>query len=70
MSAFLKVNEHPAERIVRVLFGVTLIGLAASGTVGMWGYIGLVPIATGLAGTCPLYSVFGISTCPMPKTKA
>jgi hypothetical protein len=69
MSAFLKVNEHPAERIVRVLLGGTLVALAVTGTVGLWGYIGLVPIVTGLAGTCPLYSVFGISTCPMPKTK-
>ena len=69
MSAFLKVNEHPVERVARVVLGAALVGLAATGTVGVWGYIGLVPIVTGLAGTCPLYSVFGISTCPMPKTK-
>lgn len=68
MSAFLKVNEHPAERIVRVVLGVTLVGLAATGTVGMWGYLGLVPIVTGLAGSCQIYSLFGISTCPIrPK---
>lgn len=70
MSAFLKVNEHPAERIARVLLGVALVGLAATGTVGMWGYIGLVPIVTGLVGTCPIYSLFGISTCPIPAKKA
>jgi hypothetical protein len=36
-----------------------------TGTVGAWGYIGLVPLATGLLGNCPLYSVFGFSTCPL-----
>ncbi|MDP3718066.1 MAG: DUF2892 domain-containing protein [Acidobacteriota bacterium] len=70
MTGFLKTNEHPAERVIRVALGVTLVAMAAMGTIGVWGYIGLVPIVTGLAGTCPLYSVFGISTCPMPKTKA
>jgi len=69
MSAFLKVNEHPAERIARVVLGGALVMLAVSGTVGVWGYIGVVPIITGLAGTCPLYSLFGISTCPMPTKK-
>lgn len=70
MTGFLRTNEHPAERVIRVVLGVTLVAMAAMGTIGVWGYIGLVPIVTGLAGTCPLYSVFGISTCPMPKTKA
>jgi len=70
MSAFLKVNEHWVERIARVGLGVVLVGLAALGTVGAWGYIGVVPILTGVAGTCPIYSLLGISTCPMPQTKA
>lgn len=70
MNGFLKVNQHPAERVARVVLGMTLVGLAATGTVGMWAYIGLVPIVTGLAGTCPIYSLMGISTCPMPKKKA
>ena len=69
MSAFLKVNEHPVERVVRVALGVGLIAMAAAGTIGVWGYIGVVPLLTGAIGSCPLYSVFGFSTCPV-KTRA
>ncbi|MCC7179695.1 MAG: DUF2892 domain-containing protein [Acidobacteria bacterium] len=65
MSRFLSVNEHPVERVLRVGLGVALVGLAAFGTIGVWGYIGVVPILTGIVGNCPLYSLLGISTCPM-----
>ncbi|MEZ5288560.1 MAG: DUF2892 domain-containing protein [Vicinamibacterales bacterium] len=68
MSRFLSVNEHPIERVLRVGIGVALVGLALAGTIGVWGYIGVVPILTGLAGSCPLYSVLGISTCPVRRT--
>ncbi|MDP2770044.1 MAG: DUF2892 domain-containing protein [Giesbergeria sp.] len=44
-----------------------LIGLAATGTVGLWGWIGVVPVATGLFGFCPAYTLLGIKTCPMKK---
>lgn len=64
MSNWLKVNEHPIERVVRVILGVALVGMAAMGTIGVWGYIGVVPILTGALGTCPLYTVLGFSTCP------
>lgn len=67
MASFLAVNEHPVERVLRVGLGIALVALAAMGTIGAWGYIGVVPILTGLLGTCPLYSVFGISTCPVKK---
>lgn len=65
MASFFGVNEHPIERVARVALGVVLVGLAAMGTIGAWGYLGVVPILTGAAGTCPLYSVLGISTCPV-----
>ena len=68
MTKFLAVNEHPIERAVRVVLGVGLIGLAVAGTIGAWGYIGVIPLLTGVVGSCPLYSVLGISTCPVPKT--
>ena len=58
----LKVNEHPIERVLRVGLGLALIGLAATGSVGMWAYVGIVPLATGLIGSCPIYSLLGIST--------
>jgi Protein of unknown function (DUF2892) len=65
MASFFGVNEHPVERVARVALGVVLLGLAAMGTIGPWGYIGVVPILTGALGTCPLYSVLGVSTCPV-----
>lgn len=60
-----KTNVGAIDRIARVLIGLVLLGLAVTGSIGLWGYIGLVPLATGLLGTCPLYSVLGFSTCPM-----
>lgn len=70
MSSFLRVNEHPVERAVRVVLGLTLIAMAMMGTVGAWGYIGVVPLLTGAIGSCPLYSVFGFSTCPISNRPA
>jgi Protein of unknown function (DUF2892) len=70
MANFFAVNEHPVERVARVGLGVALVALAAMGTIGAWGYIGVMPILTGLAGTCPLYSVLGFSTCPVRKPGA
>ena len=64
----MKVNEGTIDRVLRVIAGLVLLGLAASGTVGVWGWIGVVPLLTGLVGICPAYSIFGISTCPMKKT--
>lgn len=63
----MKTNEHNIERIVRVVAGLALIGLTLSGNIGVWGWIGLVPLATGALGWCPLYSVLGISTCPLKE---
>ncbi len=59
----MKQNVHNIERVARVILGLALIGLAATGTVGAWGWIGVVPLATGVIGNCPLYSIFGFSTC-------
>ncbi|WP_442805204.1 YgaP family membrane protein [Variovorax sp. PMC12] len=61
--SFLSNNVGPLDRAVRICAGILLIGLAAKGTVGVWGYIGVVPLLTGVAGTCPAYSLFGFSTC-------
>lgn len=60
-----KTNVGGIDRVLRILAGLVLLGLAVTGTIGAWGYIGLVPLATGLMGTCPLYSLFGFSTCPL-----
>jgi hypothetical protein len=63
----MKVNVGSADRVVRIVAGLALIGLALAGTIGPWGYIGIVPLATGVLRTCPLYSMLGLSTCPMSK---
>lgn len=56
-------NVGGLDRIARITAGVVLIGLAATGTVGVWGWIGIVPLATGLIGWCPAYLPLGLSTC-------
>lgn len=65
--AVLTINEHSIERFARVGLGLLLIALAVGGTIGAWGYVGVVPLATGLTGWCPLYSLLGISTCSRPR---
>ncbi len=62
-------NEHTVERVVRVLVGLGLLAIVFVGPRTPWGWLGIIPLATGLAGTCPLYTVLGISTCPTtPKS--
>jgi hypothetical protein len=56
-------NEHSVERAIRVLLGLGILSLTVVGPKSPWGFLGLVPLATGLIGSCPLYTLFGISTC-------
>jgi hypothetical protein len=63
----MHVNVGTIDRIARIVAGLVLIALAATGTVGMWGYIGIVPVITGTLRVCPAYSIFGFSTCAAPK---
>jgi hypothetical protein len=60
----MKANVGTIDRVLRVVIGLVLLGLAATGTVGVWGWIGIVPLATAALGFCPLYTVLGFSTCP------
>ena len=57
-----RLNVGNLDRALRILVGLALIGLAASGTIGLWGYLGIVPLLTGVAARCPLYSVLGVTT--------
>ncbi|MFN4004722.1 MAG: DUF2892 domain-containing protein [Hylemonella sp.] len=59
----MKTNEGTLDRSVRIIAGLVLIALAATGAVGVWGWIGVVPLITGVLGWCPLYTVLGINTC-------
>lgn len=56
-------NEHKVERVVRVAIGLVLIALAVTGPKYAWGWIGLLPLVTGLVGSCPAYTLLGVSTC-------
>lgn len=58
-------NEGTVDRVLRVALGLVLLSLVFVGPQTMWGLIGLVPLATGLIGVCPIYSVLGIRTCPV-----
>lgn len=64
----MKANVGGIDRIARILAGLVLIALAATGTVGLWGWIGLVPLATGLTRFCPFYPLLGMNTCPMQES--
>ena len=64
MNKFLVVTEHPIERILRAIIGLALLALVVFGPRTAWGWIGLVPLLTGVTGLCPLYTLLGISTCP------
>lgn len=63
----LAKNEGNFDRILRVIVGAALISLVFVGPQTAWGWVGLVPLITGLAGTCPAYSLLGINTCGLKK---
>lgn len=63
----MKMNVGNIDRILRIVIGLVLIALAATSTVGVWGYIGIVPLLTGIFKFCPAYSLLGVNTCPMDK---
>jgi len=60
-------EPEPVERGLRVVVGLVAISLVFVGPKSYWGLLGLVPLATGLLGSCPLYSILGINTCPVAK---
>jgi hypothetical protein len=63
----MKSNVGGMDKIARIVIGVALVALAAMGQIGVWGYIGIVPILTGLFNFCPLYPLLGINTCGVRK---
>lgn len=65
----MKTNEGGIDRILRIVAGLALIGLTLNGNIGVWGWLGVVPLATGLMGWCALYALLGINTCPV-KSKS
>jgi hypothetical protein len=63
----MKTNVGGIDRMARIVVGALLILLTLMGTIGVWGWIGVVPLATGLLKTCPAYSILGFNTCPMDQ---
>ncbi|NMF99001.1 DUF2892 domain-containing protein [Aromatoleum toluolicum] len=63
----MNANVGGIDKILRIVAGLILIGLAIMGIGAPWTWIGVVPLATGLMGWCPAYSIFGVNTCPMKK---
>ena len=66
----MKQNVGSLERIIRIVAGLAILSLVFWGPQSAWGWLGLVPLATGLAGWCPPYALLGISTCTPRKHKA
>ncbi len=64
----LKRNEGFMDRFARVVIGAGVLSLVFVGPHTAWGYIGAIPLVTGLIGSCPAYLLFGFSTCPMQKS--
>lgn len=63
----MNANVGSVDRAIRIVIGVALIGAALAGVIGAWGWLGVVPLATGLFRFCPAYLPFGIRTCAAKK---
>jgi hypothetical protein len=63
----MKTNEGMIDRALRIVAGIGVLSLAFVGPQTPWGYLGIVPLATGLIGWCPLYSLLRINTCPVKR---
>lgn len=63
----MKCNVGRIDRVLRISVGLVLVGLAASNLIGEWGWIGTIPLATGLFKFCPLYALLGIHSCAVDR---
>lgn len=64
----MPTNEGTIDRILRIVAGLGILSLVFVGPQTPWGWIGVVPLLTGLIGHCPAYSLMGLNTCPMKKS--
>jgi len=64
----MQMNVGTIDRAVRVVIGLGLVTAAYAGALGPWAWIGIVPLATGVIGTCPLYSLLGVDTCHLGRS--
>jgi len=63
----MAANVGGIDKILRIVAGAGLISATVAGMLPVWGYIGIVPFATGLMGWCPAYTLFGMNTCATKK---
>lgn len=63
----MKANVGTVDRSIRIVAGLGLIGAAMSGAIGAWGWVGVIPLATGIFRYCPAYLPFGVRTCHTAK---
>ena len=63
----MKANVGSIDQAVRIIVGLALIAATVVGAIGLWGWIGIVPVLTGSFRFCPAYMPFGISTCKTSK---
>ena len=63
----MKANVGNIDRAIRIVLGLGLIGLTLMGEIGLWGWLGIVPLATGVFRFCPVYLPLGIRTCALKK---
>jgi hypothetical protein len=60
-------NEGTMDRVLRVALGLVMLSLVFVGPQTAWGWLGLVPLVTGLVGWCPVYTLFGVDTCGLKR---
>ena len=60
-------NVGGIDRVLRIVVGAVLVALALTHTIGAWGYLGLIVLATGVFSFCGMYTLLGINTCPMKE---
>jgi DUF2892 family protein len=63
----MKINEGGLDRVIRVVVGLAILSLAFVGPHTPWGYLGVVPLVTGIVGFCPAYALLGLNTCGVRK---
>jgi hypothetical protein len=62
-----KTNVGGIDRLLRIVIGIALIAMTLLGTIGPWGWVGVVPLLTAAMGSCPLYTVLGVNSCGVKK---
>lgn len=62
----MQANVGGIDKVMRIIVGVVLMAAAATGMVGWWGWLGVIPLLTGLFNFCPAYTLLGIKTCKLP----